>query len=74
MRSTLIYAATRTHRMPKALCITGLAVSAILFLIFLSDLAIAAPFKRANLIMDIAFVLCSAGLGFLSWLTWKEQV
>ncbi|MCU0870772.1 MAG: hypothetical protein MUE50_00355 [Pirellulaceae bacterium] len=60
--------------MPKALCITGLAVSAILFLIFLSDLAIAAPFKRANLIMDIAFVLCSAGLGFLSWLTWKEQV
>ena len=60
--------------MPKALCITGLAVSAILFLIFLSDLAIAAPFKRANLIMDIAFVLCSAGLGFLSWMTWKEQV
>ena len=60
--------------MPKALCITGLAISAILFLIFLSDLAIAAPFKRANLIMDIAFVLCSAGLGFLSWLTWKEQV
>ncbi len=60
--------------MPKALCITGLAVSAILFLIFLCDLAIAAPFKRANLIMDIAFVLCSAGLGFLSWTTWKEQV
>ena len=60
--------------MPKALCITGLAVSAILFLICLCDLAIAAPFKRANLIMDIAFVLCSAGLGFLSWLTWKEQV
>ena len=60
--------------MPKALCITGLAVSAILF-DFLSDLAICpAPFKRANLIMDIAFVLCSAGLGFLSWLTWKEQV
>jgi len=60
--------------MPKALCITGLAVSAILFLIFLSDLTIAAPFKRANLIMDIAFVLCSAGLGFMSWTTWREQV
>lgn len=63
--------------MPKALCITGLAVSAILFVIFLWDLATPswmAPFKKANLIMDIAFVLCSAGLGFLSWITWKEQV
>jgi hypothetical protein len=60
--------------MPKALCITGLAVSTILFLIFLCDLAFAAPFKRADSVMDIAFVLCSAGLGFLSWMTWKEQV
>jgi hypothetical protein len=62
--------------MPKALCITGLAVAAVLFVLFLWDLVTPvwlAPFKRANPMMDISFVLCSAGLGFLSWLTWKEQ-
>jgi hypothetical protein len=66
--------------MPKALCITGLAISAVLFVLFLWDLVAyfvatwMAPFKGANLMMDIAFVLCSAGLGYLSWTTWKEQV
>ncbi len=63
--------------MPKALCITGLAISAVLFVLFLWDLATPswmAPFKKANVTMDIAFVLCSAGLGYLSWTTWKEQV
>jgi hypothetical protein len=65
--------------MPKALCITGLAISAILFLIFLWDLLAfkvapaIAPFKGASLMMDIAFIVCSAGLGYLSWVTWKEQ-
>ena len=34
--------------MPKALCITGLAVSAILFLIFLSDLAICGAVQKGQ--------------------------
>jgi hypothetical protein len=24
-------------------------------------------------LMDIAFILCSLGLAWLSWTTWKEQ-
>ena len=63
--------------MPKALCIAGMAISAVLFILFLWDLVTPqwmAPFGRANMMMDIAFVLCSAGLGYLSWSTWKEQV
>jgi hypothetical protein len=61
--------------MPKALCIAGMAISAILFILFLWDLTgLFAPFKSANRLMDIAFVLCSAGLGYLSWATWREQV
>ncbi len=63
--------------MPKALCIAGLAIAAVLFTIFLWDLASPswmAPFKKANLVMDVMFVLCSAGLAVLSWRTWKEQV
>jgi len=61
--------------MPKALCITGLAISGVLFFLFLWDLASPwwPPFKKASLIMDIAFVLCSAGLGYLSWGTLKEN-
>ena len=63
--------------MPKALCIAGMAISAVLFILFLWDLATPqwmAPFKRASMMMDIAFILCSAGLGYLSWSTWREQV
>ena len=61
--------------MPKALCIAGMAISVILFILFAWDLTgLFAPFKRANMLMDIAFVLCSAGLAYLSWSTWKEQV
>ena len=63
--------------MPKALCITGMAISAVLFILFLWDLATPqwmAPFKRASMMMDIVFILCSVGLGYLSWSTWKEQV
>lgn len=63
--------------MPKALCIAGMAVSGILFLLFLWDLATPtwmAPFQKASMLMDLAFVLCSAGLGYLSWTTFKEQI
>lgn len=63
--------------MPKALSITGLAISVVLFILFMWDLATPAwmaPFRKASLLMDIAFILCAAGLGYLSWTTWKEQV
>lgn len=62
--------------MPKALCISGMAIAAVLFVLFFWDLVSPqwmAPFKRANMMMDIAFVLCSIGLGYLSWVTWKEN-
>ena len=62
--------------MPKALCITGMAIAAVLFVLFLWDLVSPqwmAPFKKASMIMDISFVLCSVGLGYLSWITWKEN-
>jgi hypothetical protein len=67
--------------MPKALCITGLAISAVLLVLFLWDLVAylfgaatwLAPFKGAAWGMDLAFILCSAGLGYLSWITWKEN-
>ena len=65
--------------MPKALCIAGMVVSALILLLFLADFVLnllsedIAPFKGASPFMDIVFILCAVGLGFMSWLTFKEQ-
>jgi hypothetical protein len=59
--------------MPKALCITGMVVAILVLSLFVVDLAIAFPFKRASPLMDIVFVLCAAALGYMSWTTLKEQ-
>lgn len=66
--------------MPKALCLTGLVIAILVFLIFFTDLLFGmlgmlslTPFKMSSLVMDIIFLLCAAGLGFLSWTTYREQ-
>lgn len=75
--------------MPKALCITGIVVSVLLLVLFLTDLimpmllgligmedavAYVAPFRGASWLMDIFVSICAAGLGYLSWQTYREQV
>ncbi len=59
--------------MAKVLCLFALVVSAILFLIFFFDLVLGFPFARVSLMMDIAFVICSAVIGAFSYLTFREQ-
>jgi positive regulator of sigma E activity len=62
--------------MPKVLCMTGIVVSILVFFIFLLHLVIPssfAPASGASRMMDIVFILCAAGLGYLSWTTLKEQ-
>lgn len=68
------------RRMPKALCMTGMVIAILVFILFLLDLVFGlvgptwlAPFKSASRLMDIAFVICAAILGFLSWTTFREQ-
>jgi hypothetical protein len=63
--------------MPKALCITGMVVSILVLILFLADLALPqsiAPFKNANRMMDVVFVLCATTLAYMSWSTLKEQL
>ncbi len=65
--------------MPKALCISGLSIAAVLFVLFAWDLVSFfspawAPFKGASKMLDMTFILCSVGLAYISWITWKEQV
>ena len=67
--------------MQKALCIAALTIAVIVFALFLADLILGlagmfeiAPFKFANLTIDVVFVVCSLMLAVLSWFTFKEQV
>jgi hypothetical protein len=73
-------AAVGTRRMPKALCMAGMVIAILVFILFLLDLVFGlvgpvwlAPFKSASRLMDIAFVICAIALGFLSWMTFREQ-
>ena len=50
--------------MPKALCMTGMAVSILVATLFLFDLvapANIAPFRNASRVLDTVFVLCAFG-------------
>ena len=65
--------------MPKALCLTGLVIAILVFLIFVFDLLFGmlgmkslAPFKMSSVMMDIIFLLCALGLAFLSWTSFRE--
>ncbi len=67
--------------MPKALCLTALVISILVFLLFASDLLLwtvgmdeVAPFRGAHRGIDIVFSVCAAVLGLLSFLTFREQV
>ena len=67
--------------MQKGLCIAALTISVIVFALFLADLILGlagmnevAPFKYANLTIDIVFSVCALALALMSWFTLKEQV
>ena len=53
--------------MPKALTISGLVVSCLLFLLFGLDLAVGIPFKQEQIAMDIGFMISSLILAYMSW-------
>jgi hypothetical protein len=59
--------------MPKALCMSGIAVAILIILLFGVDLAVALPFKRASAMMDISLISCAIVLGLISWMTLREQ-
>lgn len=60
--------------MPKALCVLGMVVAALLVFLFGLDLAIGIPFRGLSVVTDVAFIVFSAILGYLSWATYAEQV
>lgn len=59
--------------MSKVMCLFSTVVSALLFLVFVLDIAAGVPFKKANTLMDIIFIICSAGVIALSILCLRKQ-
>ncbi len=67
--------------MPKALCITALAISILVLILFVADLLLGlanarsmAPLRGESIVLDIVFAICAGVLGFLSWTTFRKQV
>ena len=67
--------------MPKVLCLTALAISGLVFLLFFFDLAMRlvgmtsiAPFRGAHLWIDVVFSICAAIIGVMSFFTFREQI
>ena len=66
--------------MPKALCLIGLVLAILVFLIFFLDLVLGmsgavrmAPLKYASVMNDIIFMIAAGGLAWISWATFREQ-
>lgn len=65
---------TNGATMPKVLCITSLAISGLLAVLFLVDLASGFPFGKAGgILVNLTFIASAAGLGAHSYFTLREQ-
>ena len=58
--------------MPKVLCLTGMVVAILVLVLFVLDLVLKFPFQRFSMFMDVMFILSAAGIGYLSWSTYRE--
>ena len=66
--------------MPRFLTIAGMAVAALVALLFLLDLlggyfsflSVIAPFQGASMLMDVTFVISGGMLDYLSWNAFRE--
>lgn len=58
--------------MPRVLCYFGIVIAGLLLLLFGLDLVAKIPFGGGAMLRDVAFVVCSGVLGYLSWATLRE--
>lgn len=59
--------------MGKILCIFGLVIAALLIIFFALDIA-TGLMQIGSVIVDVAFIVCAAILGYLSWNAFREQL
>ena len=58
--------------MAKGLTIFAMVIAVLVLVLFSLDLAIGIPFRKASVLLDIVFAISAAGLGYISWSTFKE--
>ena len=58
--------------MAKVMTFGAMAIAGLCALLFGLDLALGIPFGRANMLIDIGFVLCALILGYLSWNAFRD--
>lgn len=58
--------------MPRAMCILGLVVAALLLVLFGLDLAMGVPFGGLGALSNGAFLFVALVLAYLSWSTLRE--
>jgi threonine/homoserine/homoserine lactone efflux protein len=59
--------------MTKALTIIGMIVSCLVVILFGADLAVGFPFQKASMLMDGLYLACAFMLGYMSWVSFREQ-
>ena len=55
-----------------AFTLFGFAVAAVLVILFGLDLALAVPFQRVSLLMDVTYLICGITLAGLSWSCYRD--
>lgn len=58
--------------MAKGLTIASMVIAILVLVLFGLDLALQIPFRRASIMLDVVFVLCALGIGYISWATFRE--
>ena len=59
--------------MSKGMTIAGMVVAVLLFILFLLDLITGIPFQTAGgPTWNVLFIISAAGLGIISWTTYRE--
>jgi hypothetical protein len=59
--------------MAKGFAVFGMVVAIVFVLVFGLDLAIGIPFSTASWLADTLFILASLALGYMSFVTFREQ-
>lgn len=61
--------------LPKNVVVASMAVSGLVALLAIADLALGVPFAgmEHTMIMDIMFIICAAIVGYLGWDALKDM-
>lgn len=59
--------------MSKKICLAGIIIGLLVFVLFLVDISAALPFGRKNIVLDIVMMVSSLIITALGWFTYKEQ-